>query len=95
MEWRFDQEKNVAAISTRQVCVENFPILLVVHYSEDHSWAFTCGITNKSEDMLVVNMGEIVEKDSSLHEIADLPPGWCAERNSACAEWRKYKDDSI
>jgi hypothetical protein len=95
MEWPFDQERNVATVTTRQVAKEKFPILSVVHYSDDHSWAFTCGTTNKSEDLMLVGMGEVVDLDTSLYEIADLPPGWCAERKSVGGEWSRSKDESI
>ena len=95
MEWLFDQERNVATVTTRQVVKENYPILSVVHYSEDHSWAFTCGTTNKSEDLMLVGMGEVVDLDKTLYEVADLPPGWCADREAIGCEWSRYKDESI
>jgi hypothetical protein len=95
MEWPFDQEKNTAAITTRQVMKEGYPILSVVHYSDDHSWAFTCGSTNNPQDAMVVCMEEVVSMDSSLFSVADLPPGWCAQRKSVNAEWVRYKDESI
>ena len=95
MEWPFDQERNVATVTTRQVVKDNFPILSVAHYSDDHSWAFTCGTTNKSEDLMLVGMGEVVDLDDTLYEIADLPLGWCADRETVGGEWSRYKDESI
>src|SRR4051794_26858989 len=74
-EWPFDQAPNVAALTTRQV-LEGSPVLRVVHYEDDHSWAFTCGTTNDTADGKVVSMNEIVKLDPSLKEIADLPPSW-------------------
>ena len=38
MDWPFDQAENVAAITSKFVVDDNFPILRVVHYSDDHSW---------------------------------------------------------
>jgi hypothetical protein len=75
--WPFDQAPNVAAITTRQV-LEGHPILRVVHYEDDHSWAFTCGTTDDESDGRVASMKSIVQRDESLKEIADLPPGWKA-----------------
>ena len=95
MNWPFDQERNVATVTTKQVMQENYPILSVVHYSDDHSWAFLCGTTNESEDLMLVGMGEVVDLDKSLIEIADLPPGWCADRESVGGEWHKYHDQNI
>ena len=93
MTWEFDQERNVAAITTRQMVDENLPILCVAHYEDDHSWAFTCGTTSNSEDLMVVGMGEIVDRDPSLHSIADLQPGWSAYRDSLDGEWKRVKDE--
>ncbi|GAA6184918.1 hypothetical protein NBRC116595_21660 [Aliiglaciecola sp. NS0011-25] len=93
MNWPFDQAENVAAITTKQVVEASFPILMVVHYEDDDSWAFTCGTTNKSEDLMIVGMGEIVSLDSTLHSIADLPPGWSAVRESVNSEWVRTKDE--
>ncbi|MEM9266514.1 MAG: hypothetical protein AAGA46_13415 [Cyanobacteria bacterium P01_F01_bin.13] len=89
-DWPFDQAKNVAAITTRQVLDEQHPILQVVHYSDDHSWAFTCGTTDHPKDGKVVGMGCIVGIDPTLKEIADLPPGWGAWRETAGGSWTRY-----
>lgn len=89
-DWPFDQAENIAAITTRQVLDENYPILEVVHYSDDHSWAFTCGTTDESNDGKVVGMGRIVEKDPTLKEIASLPPGWGAWREKVGGQWTRY-----
>ena len=85
--WPFDQARNVAAISTRQVLSEGAPILYVAHYSDDHSWAFLDGGAFDTEDALVVGMGKVVALDSSLLDIADLPPGWVAVRDSVSQMW--------
>ena len=75
MHWPFDQAKNVAAITSRFVLEERFPVLRVVHYSDDHSWAFECGTTNSSDDIRIIGMGEAVALDPTIMEIANLPPG--------------------
>jgi hypothetical protein len=93
--WPFDQSRNVAALTTRQVLREQHPILNVVHYSDDHSWAFTCGTTDDPDDGLVVHMGHLVDLDSTLLAIADLPPGWGAVRESIGAEWDRYPSEDF
>ena len=74
-DWPFDQAPNVAAITTQQVLQDGLPILNVVHYSEDHSWAFTCGTSDAVEDGRVIGMGQALRRDPTLASIADLPPG--------------------
>ena len=91
-EWRFDQGKNVAAVTTRQVLREGRPVLRVVHYSDDHSWAFTYGTTSDPNDALVVSMKcVVVEIDPTLLSIADLLPGWSASRAAAGSSWKRYQ----
>jgi len=90
-DWKFDQAKNVAAITTRQALREGLPILRVVHYGNDHSWSFTCGTTNAPSDALVVSMECIVEHDPTLIDIANLPPGWGAYREALGSEWERYE----
>jgi hypothetical protein len=88
--WPFDQAPDVAAITTRQVLREGLPVLRVVHYDDDHSWAFTCGTTNAPADGLVVDMACMLSLDSSLAEVADLPPGWGACRDQPGDDWEVY-----
>lgn len=66
---------------------------MVAHYEEDHSWEFTCGTTDKSEDLMRVNMGKIVDLDPSLKAIADLHSGWRATRTSIGDTWLREKDE--
>lgn len=90
-DWKFDQGRRVAAITTQQVLHKGYPILRVVHYDDDHSWAFTCGTTNNPADGLVVSMECIVLRDPTLIEIADLPPGWGACRETVGGMWERYE----
>ncbi|MNZ87794.1 hypothetical protein D3C78_1066680 [compost metagenome] len=91
MQWQFDQAENVAALTTRQVIEDKRPILRVVHYSDDHSWAFTCDSTSDGSDLRVVGMGEIVSIDSTLTSIANLEPGWGASRETVGGEWHRHE----
>lgn len=95
MKWNFDQEKSVAALITKQVVENGLPILQVVHYSDDHSWAFMCGTTSEPSDTLVVSMEQAVSFDESLHKISALPPGCIASRQSIEQEWTCEKVDDI
>lgn len=90
-EWLFDQGPNVAAITTRQVLDLGYPILRVVHYSDDDSWAFTCGTSNADDDGRVISMEEALTLDTTLNQIADLPPGWSAFRAKVDGSWTRYE----
>ena len=91
--WPFDQQRNVAAIATRHVMRNGAPVLMVVHYSDDHSWAFLDGGQLSTADALVVGMGTVVDTDASLLAVADLPPGWIAERRSVSDKWLRRPDN--
>jgi hypothetical protein len=87
--WPFDQARDVAAISTKQVLQEQALITTVVHYAEDHSWAFACGSTANPEDARLVSMRQVIERDPTLLEVADLPPGWRATRDALGGAWMR------
>ena len=93
IDWPFDQGENVAALTTRQVLRHGQPILRVIHYSDDHSWAFTCGTTSDPNDALIISMKRIVEHDPTLLSIADLLPGWNAYREAPGSRWKRYQSD--
>jgi hypothetical protein len=38
-------------------------------------------------------MGEVLTLDPSLREIADLPPGWIARRDSPSDPWVRERND--
>jgi len=90
MNWPFDQAENVAAITTKFVLEDGFPILQITHYLDDHSWAFTCGTTDNTEDGRVISMAEAVEIDPTIAEVADLPTGWGASRVTINGQWIRY-----
>ena len=93
--WPFDQGRDVATITTRQVLQEGAPVLIVIHYSDDHSWAFLGSDSPSNNDVRVVGMGEIIDMDSSLRTIAALRPGWVAERNSVHGSWHTTQDSEV
>ncbi len=89
--WNFDQSPNTAAITTKQVLEEGYPILKVVHYEDDHSWGFFCGTTNNTEDGRVISMQEALNIDSSINDISDLSPGMEAYRELKDSVWKIQK----
>jgi hypothetical protein len=91
-DWPFDQGRKVAAISDVSVVRRAAPVLLVIHYSDDHSWAFLSGGVFTPADGMIVGMGEAFARDATLRSIADLPPGWTATRACIGEEWVRRED---
>jgi len=91
MDWLFDQAPNVATVTCRPV-IEGAPILVVTHYLDDHSWAFLDGQVWDQSKALVVGMKTVIDAHPYIKELADLPPGWRAERASEEAPWIRTID---
>lgn len=92
-DWAFNEPKNVATVAARQIIREGHPILLVSHDADDGSWQFLTGGTFSTEDGMLVALHEIVKRDPTVSELADLPRGWIAQRDAVGSPWRRSKDD--
>ena len=92
MTWPFDQAPNVACIATRAV-MDGAPVLVVTHYDDDHSWAFTDGSANDLAQAMVVAMSHVLDRHPELEDIASLPPGWSARRTTVGQPWSIERSD--
>ena len=91
--WPFDAPINAASFTTAPVLDGSRPVLEVYH-DHDGDWQFMCGTTTASEHAKLVCLGCMLEGDSSLFQLADLPAGWMAYRESPGAPWTReaYED---
>lgn len=87
--WPFPDPPNVASITVRDIVNGTKPILLVCHDSEDGSWQFLTGGQVETADAMVVALKEIVDLDPTLLDLADLPLGWQASRESQQSAWTR------
>jgi hypothetical protein len=87
--WPFQDPQNVAVFTTRQVVKDRKPILFVSHDAGDGAWQFHSGDIARSEDMIILALSEIVEIDPSITDLADLPLGYKASRNSPSDAWKR------
>jgi hypothetical protein len=72
----------------RQIMEDDAPILLVTHDEEDHGWQFLDGSERLDPaDARHVCLEHVVGTDPTLYEVADLPPGWIAWRQSSDDPW--------
>jgi hypothetical protein len=63
------------------------PILLVIHYADDDTWAFLDGEPWEPDQGLMASMGSIVDIHPYVLELADLPPGWSASQMDGGPTW--------
>ena len=90
-EWTFLDPQNVAVFTTGKVVSENHPILYVCH-DDDGAWQFHTGMDVNEGDAKIVALREIVRRDLSILDLADLPIGWIATRKSQNDDWQRSKD---
>lgn len=82
------QEITGRQFSCRNVYEREAPVLYIVH-GEDGDWQLLCG-GNEHDDaneIVVLHVAHLIERDPSLAEILDLDLGHEAERLSRAAEW--------
>ena len=79
--WPFSQQKNSAVFSIRSIVKDGAPILHVSHDADD-DWQFLGIETPRLEDAMVICFHDIVDRDPSLRQLANLPLWWHARRKS-------------
>ena len=90
--WPFDQPRNCAVFTLRQIVFDGEPILSVSHDEDDHGWQFL-GLDDAVEaDAAVVSLSEIIGLDPTVLEVADLPPGFRAWRRAVGDQWVRIRN---
>jgi hypothetical protein len=93
--WPFDQPENCAVFVTREVMDHEEPILLVTHEDGEDSWSFIGSSDGRRKNCKVIALREAVDLDPSVLQLADLPVGWRAWRDSTESPWtREPKSDA-
>jgi hypothetical protein len=89
--WPFEDPPNVAVIAVRKILDGSCWIAQVFHVADDGGWLFHTNEPGppRVADAVVVGLGEIVRLDQTVRELADLPLGWCAWRESEDAPWQR------
>jgi hypothetical protein len=87
--WLFDQPPNSAMLTSSRVMRDGRPITFAYHDESDHGWQFFSDEGARAEEGMIVALGEIVKLDPSVMDVADLPPGWMAQRESLGAPWHR------
>jgi hypothetical protein len=96
-EWTFSDPPNVAVFVDRGIFRRGDWIAYVSHDDEDGSWQFHNSEPGPVEegDIMIVALQEVVRRDESLLELADLPEGWHAWRSSKSSPWQRAKSPPV
>ena len=72
-------------------------IAYVSHDDEDGSWQFHNSEPGPVEDgdIMIVSLQNVVKRDESILELADLPEGWHARRSSKSSPWQRAKSRPV
>lgn len=90
-DFRFDEERNLGVYTCSKVWDDRQPILLVSHESNG-DWQFLCGSVHEEgsdDEMRLVCLEHVVERDPSVNQVADLCRNWSAERAEAGTQWER------
>jgi hypothetical protein len=89
-DWSFPNPRNEAVITIDSILSGEKPILRVVHDASDGGWQFLTGEQVEAHQAKVVSLQTITELDPTVLELADLPQGWFAERQSVAGSWQSW-----
>jgi len=73
----------------RQVMDGSEQILLVSHDEDDQGWQFIGSSDASMTDAMLVALEEVVRRDPTVIEVADLEPGWQALRDFVGGPWTR------
>lgn len=91
VEWSFDQPRNCAVFTIRQIIEGENPIQVVYHDLEDDGWQFVSNIEYTMEDAKLVSLEQITQLDPTVFEVAKIKPGYHAWRNKVGDKWSVAK----
>ena len=92
MNWPFEDPPNVMVFTTKTVAFSRQPVLLVTHDDDDGAWQFLPREgAGDEKDAAVVTLRTMIERDPTLAQLADLPLGWRAWRESLDSPWQRKR----
>lgn len=89
--WPFDDPENVVVITSYKIMDRVSPILYVSHDEDDGMWQFLDGGEVSEEDARILGLKEVIDIDPSLVQLANLPIGWIAWRETEHNQWIRAK----
>jgi len=90
--WKFSDPPSTRVMTTEEAESGAEPITYVAHYAEDGAWIFLTPSMTKGRTA-TSRLRRMVAVDKSIEQLADLPPGWIAVRDSPEKPWERLIDD--
>jgi hypothetical protein len=91
VDWPFQDPEDVAVIVNIRIVRKGEWIAYASRDAVDGAWQFHTNDPGPPHmrDALLVSLREIVQLDPTIKELADLPLGWCAWRESKDSPWHR------
>lgn len=86
--WKLTLSPHTGVYTTKKIMNDEEPITYVAHDSDD-DWQFHGPSESNREDVAFVCLHHILDKDSSLEKVLDLPCGWIAWREDVVDKWSR------
>jgi hypothetical protein len=88
--WPFRDAENTAVFTSKRIVDGRDWIHYVTHDAEDGAWQFhPYGGPTPVDEAAVIGLRTVLSLDDSLRELADLPCGWHAWRQSESSAWTR------
>ena len=88
-EKKFSELSNTAVFTTKFIINEGKDITYVMHDAEDGEWQFLSDDTfdDYRTVIMIVGLWQIIERDKTILDLADLPAGYYAVRDKKGDDW--------
>jgi hypothetical protein len=88
--WKFPDPTHARVFLSEAVHLGTEPVIFVSHDAEDDAWQFL-GDSMSDGRPVISCFHHPIDRDPTLTELADLPPGWYAERSKVGEPWIRKK----
>lgn len=86
--WSFPVSRFTGVYTSALIRDGKEPVVYVAH-DEGGAWQFHGTSDSSQQTAVVVCFHHLTDQDVSLHELADLPSGWCAWRDTPEQPWQR------
>jgi hypothetical protein len=93
--WAFEDAPNVACFTVKSIMNGTVPILQVFHDEDDGAWQMLPGSGANASEAMIVGLGQLVQLDQTLVELANLPLGWVAWRERKNSPWLRRSTSQL
>ena len=83
----FSVATNTATIICCHIMAGEESIIFASHDEDDGMWQFICRKSHSADEARIVSLENVFKLDPSIGALADMPCGFCAERESKNEKW--------